>query len=181
MQYRTAFTVPEAENLTVDLCGVDALQCDPKAHVDRNRGNMFHWKALTLGAAILVLPLSTTVASSQISIGIGIAPECPYGYYDYSPYNCSPYGYYGPDWFMGGRFVGAGPWFHGSRGFYGHVDNRYDPRRGYVGPMPERGSRAFNHFQGNEARDGRGHVGNAGHSAGNEHSGGYQGHGGGRC
>ena len=69
-------------------------------------------------------------APAQISVGIGVAPVCPYGYYDYAPYNCSPYGYYGPDWFTGGLFIGAGPWFHGGHGFYGHVDNRYDPRNG---------------------------------------------------
>ena len=124
---------------------------------------------------MLVLPLSTTVAPSQVSVGIGIAPECPYGYFDYAPYSCSPYGYYGPDWFNGGLFIGAGPWFHGGRGFYGHVDNRYDPHHGYMGPMPERGNRAFNHFQGNEARDGRGNVGVANHPPGNETRGGFQG------
>jgi hypothetical protein len=106
---------------------------------------------------------------------------CPYGYYDYAPYDCSPYGYYGPDWFNGGLFIGAGPWFHGGRGFYGHVDNRYDPRNGYRGPTPARGAQPFNHFQGNEARDGQGHVGTANHSAANEHSAGAQrGGGGGR-
>jgi hypothetical protein len=119
------------------------------------------------------------MAPAQIGIGIGIAPVCPYGYYDYAPYSCSPYGYYGPDWFAGGLFIGAGPWFHGPRGFYGHVDNRYDPRRGYAGPMPERGDRAFNHFQANEARDGRGNVGTASHSGAGEHSAGAQ-RGGGR-
>jgi hypothetical protein len=132
--------------------------------------------AFTAVAAFAVVALSgATVAPAQISVGIGVAPECPYGYYDYAPYNCSPYGYYGPDWFVGGAFIGAGPWFHGSHGFYGHVDNRYDPHHGYAGPMPNRGEGAFNHFHGNEARDGRGHVGNAGHDAGREHSGGFAG------
>ncbi len=98
---------------------------------------------------------------AQIGLSIGVAPVCPYGYYDYAPYDCAAYGYYGPDWFSGGLFIGAGPWFHGPRGFYGHVDNRYDPRRGYAGPRPERGEQAFNHFHANEARDGRGNVGNA--------------------
>ena len=118
-------------------------------------------------------------APAQISVGVGIgaAPVCPYGYFDYAPYNCAPYGYYGPDWFTGGVFIGAGPWFHGPRGFYGHVDNRYDPHHGYAGPMPERGEGAFNHFHGNEARDGNGHVGNAGHDAGAEHAPGFAGHG----
>jgi hypothetical protein len=37
------------------------------------------------------------VAAAQISINIGAAPACPYGYYDYTPYNCAPYGYYGPE------------------------------------------------------------------------------------
>lgn len=117
------------------------------------------------------------VAPAQISVQIGAPPGCPYGYYDYAPYECSPYGYYGPDWFRSGLFIGAGPWFHGPRGFYGHVDNRYDPHYGYRGPHPDRGYQAFSHFQGNEARDGRGHIGQADHNPGGEHAGGYQGSG----
>ena len=46
-------------------------------------------------------------ADAQVSVDIGVAPECPYGYYDVAPYNCAPAGYYGPDWFVGGVFVGA--------------------------------------------------------------------------
>jgi hypothetical protein len=110
------------------------------------------------------------VAPAQVSVSIGAAPVCPYGYFDYAPYDCAPYGYYGPDWFVGGLFVGAGPWFHGPRGFFGHVDNRYDPHHGYHGPLPERGAEQFNHFRGNEARDGRGHEGQAPHDAGHEHA-----------
>lgn len=137
---------------------------------------MTYPKAFALAATSAALLLAAaTVSPAQIAIGIGIAPACPYGYYDYAPYDCSPYGYYGPDWFSGGAFIGAGPWFHGSRGFYGHVDNRYDRRQGYSGPLPERGSQPFNHFQGNEARDGQGHVGTASHDAGREHSAGAQG------
>jgi len=75
-----------------------------------------------------------------------------------------------PTGLRGGVFLGAGPWFRGPRGFYGHVDNRYDPHHGYNGPLPGRGARPFYHFQGNEARDGRGHVGNPGHDAGGEHA-----------
>lgn len=120
---------------------------------------------------------SNSNALAQVSIGINIgpAPLCPYGYFDYAPYSCAPYGYYGPDWFIDGVFIGAGPWFHGPYGFAGHVDNRYDPRHGYKGPLPARGAEAFNHFSGNEARDGRGHVAKADHSATNEHSAGYSG------
>jgi hypothetical protein len=110
-------------------------------------------------------------------VNLGPAPYCPYGYFDYAPYDCAPYGYYGPDWFVGGVFIGAGPWFHGPHGFFGHVDNRFDPHHGYVGPLPARNDHAFAHFQGNEARDGQGHVGNAGHEPSNEHSAGYQGKG----
>ena len=120
-------------------------------------------------------------APAQVSVGvnIGAAPVCPYGYFDYAPYNCAPYGYYGPDWFVGGVFLGAGPWYHGRDHFFGHVDNRYDPHHGYAGPLPERGDRPFYHFRGNEGRDGRGHVGDAGHDGGHEHSlPGYRGGGG---
>jgi hypothetical protein len=142
--------------------------------VEENK-HMSICKLLALSALGAALVVSTTTTPAQVSINIGVAPECPYGYFDYAPYDCAPYGYYGPDWFTGGIFVGAGPWFHGQRGFYGHVDNRYDPRHGYRGPMPGRGVQPFNHFQGNEARDGRGHVGNAGHDAHSEHSAGFRG------
>ena len=46
----------------------------------------------------------------------GPAPVCAYGYYGYYPYACAPYGYYGPSWFNGGIFIGAGPWFRGGFG-----------------------------------------------------------------
>ena len=106
-------------------------------------------------------------AQAQVSIGVnvGAAPDCPYGYYDYAPYTCAPYGYYGPEWFSNGVFVGAGPWYHGDEHFYGHVDNHFDPNHGYKGDMPKRGEHADDHhrvdrmdnFHGNEERDGRGH------------------------
>ncbi len=149
---------------------------------------MSQWKRISCLAAVAAAALGAATlagkpaAPAQVSIGIGVggpAPGCPYGYYDYAPYNCSPYGYYGPDWFSNGIFIGAGPWFHGPRGFYGHVDNRYDPNHGYRGPFPDRGAQPFQHFQGNEGRDGQGHIGNPGHEGGGEHVGGFQGfHGG---
>jgi hypothetical protein len=104
-------------------------------------------------------------AEAQISVNIGVAPECPYGYYDVAPYGCAPSGYYGPEWFNGDVFIGAGPWFHGNEGFRGNVNNSFHPDHGYRGPMPNRGERAEPgrrvdqaHFKGNEERDGRGHA-----------------------
>ncbi len=90
-----------------------------------------------------------------------LRPVCPYGYYDYAPYPCAPYGYYGPEWFSGGVFIGAGPWFHGPENFRGHVDNHFDIHAGYKGPLPERNEHPVEHpkpeFHGNEMRDGHGH------------------------
>jgi hypothetical protein len=125
-------------------------------------------KLLALTAAAgLCFAASAPKTQAQVSVNIGVAPECPYGYYDYSPYSCAPYGYYGPEWFSGGVFVGAGPWFHGPANFRGHVDNHFDVSRGYRGAVPNRGERAaeenrvdhMEHFKGNEMRDGRGHIG----------------------
>ena len=133
---------------------------------------MSYWKVLalpTLIAALLSVPRS---GPAQVSVDIGAEPACPYGYYDNAPYDCAPYGYYGPEWFNGGAFIGAGPWFHGSHDFSGHVDNRFHPQHGYVGPHPARGDKAFNHFHGNEMRDGRGHVSGGGHVGGGGHAGG---------
>src|ERR1700759_3698518 len=129
-------------------------------------------KSLGLSAlAAGILLASSPQAPSQISVGIGVAPVCPYGYFDYAPYECAPYGYYGPDWFSGGVFIGAGPWFHRPPGWVGHVDNRYDPRHGYHGPFPEHGAPAFNHFQANEVRDGHSNIAaHESHSGGEEHA-----------
>lgn len=137
------------------------------------------FRALAVSTIAAVLFSAAPLAPAQvgISVNIGAAPVCPYGYFDYAPYDCAPYGYYGPDWFVGGIFIGAGPWFHGPHGFVGHVDNRYDPHNGYRGPLPARGAQPFAHFQGNEARDGQGHVATATHSPANEHSAGFSGRG----
>lgn len=132
---------------------------------------MSRMKALVMSTVALGALAAVPAAKPQVVVGIGVAPDCPYGYFDYAPYDCAPYGYYGPDWFSGGIFIGAGPWFHGPANFHGHVDNRYDPRHGYHGPMPGRGAQPFNHFQGNEAHDGHGNVVAApNHSGANEHA-----------
>jgi hypothetical protein len=117
--------------------------------------------------AIAGIGLTTTAtqSSAQVDVSIGVAPDCPYGYYDVPPYACAPAGYYGPEWFTGGVFIGAGPWFHGHDDFRGHVDNRFHPDHGYKGPVPARGEKPdpakrvdSAHFNGNEVRDGRGHT-----------------------
>src|ERR1019366_2319581 len=99
-------------------------------------------------------------ASAQVAVQIGPAPECPYGYYEEPPYNCAPDGYYGPEWFAGGMFVGVGPWYHGRENFYGHVDHHYDYRQGYQGRFPARGERPAGHrqeFYGQAMHDVHGH------------------------
>ena len=99
---------------------------------------------LFAAAAIAAICLASTAARAEthININIGVEPACPYGYYDFAPYQCAPFGYYGPTWFVGGVFVGAGPWFHGPDRFRGYVNRAFDPRFGYRGPMPYRGERA---------------------------------------
>ena len=128
---------------------------------------MNRFKCLAL-AAVAGICLTVTVpkTKAQVDVSVGVAPECPYGYYDVAPYACAPYGYYGPEWFTSGVFVGAGPWFHGSANFQGHVNNRFHPEHGYKGPAPKPGDKPepskrldkVAHFKGNEVRDGRGHT-----------------------
>jgi len=96
----------------------------------------------------------------QAGVAIGPPPVCPYGYYEFPPYDCAPYGYYGPEWYSGGVFIGAGPWYHGGHRFHGRVDEHYDPRHGYHGPHPEHGERPAEHrnegFHGHTMHDSRG-------------------------
>jgi hypothetical protein len=131
---------------------------------------MNRFKCLALAAFVGVCFTATApTLQAQVSVGVsvGAAPDCPYGYYDTAPYGCAPYGYYGPEWFTGGVFIGAGPWFHGPDNFQGHVNNHFHPDHGYKGPAPHVGDKPepskrvdkVAHFKGNEVRDGRGHVG----------------------
>ena len=118
-----------------------------------------------LAIAPIALAQDQGPTRGTVALDLGSAPDCPYGYYDTAPYGCAPYGYYGPEWFSRGVFVGAGPWFHGPENFRGHVDNRLHPDNGYTGKRPERGEKAEasnrldknDNFKGNEMRDGRGH------------------------
>jgi hypothetical protein len=121
---------------------------------------------IAIAGIFFLVAAPKTEAQVSVGVSIGAAPDCPYGYYDYAPYSCSPYGYYGSEWFSGGAFTGAGPWFHGADGFQGHVNNRLDMQRGYRGPRPNPGDKPdaskrldkVSHFKGNEMRDGRGHA-----------------------
>ena len=74
---------------------------------------MSHGKILAFSALTFALLSCASLGPAQVAISVGVEPACPYGYFDYAPYDCAPYGYYGPDWFVGGVFLGAGPWFHG--------------------------------------------------------------------
>jgi hypothetical protein len=97
---------------------------------------MRNLKLLTLlGLCLLIAPYANAQRFGvEVGVGpgyVGPAPVCAYGYYDYYPYACAPYGFYGPSWFSGGVFIGAGPWFHGYHGRPG-----FSAGRGNYGRMP---------------------------------------------
>ncbi len=98
----------------------------------------FRFLAIAATFGVFLLAGTSRQANAQVSINvnIGAAPVCPYGYFNYTPYRCAPFGYYGPQWFQSGIFIGAGPWFAGPVGFRGFFDRRFDPRYGYRGPFP---------------------------------------------
>ena len=60
---------------------------------------MRYMKYLALVAVLMLVPL--TYSQAQVAVGVGVEPACAYGYYNYYPYSCAPYGYYGPSWFAG--------------------------------------------------------------------------------
>ena len=81
---------------------------------------------LALLALLLIVPFAAA-SHAQVAIGVGDGagggsgcpcaygpPVCGWGYYPYYPYDCAPYGYYGPSWFVSGVFIGAGPWYAGA-------------------------------------------------------------------
>jgi hypothetical protein len=146
---------------------------DTPAEQSKSRVRKVHdmraFNSLVLAAVTAsCLAAAAPEAGAQVNVNIGLAPNCPYGYYDAAPYGCAPSGYYGPEWFSGDAFIGAGPWFHGPATFHGRVNNAFHPEHGYKGAIPNRGEKAEPakrvdpaHFSGNEERDGRGHAAEA--------------------
>src|ERR1039457_4556721 len=106
----------------------------------------FTMKYLRYLAVLSILIVPVAYSQAQVSVGVGIGPSyvagppvCEYGYYPDYPYACAPYGYYGPDWFAGGVFIGAGPWYHGwGRPYYGggYYGRGFYGGRGYYGRSP---------------------------------------------
>ena len=135
--------------------------------------------ALMIPAASTQAQVRVGVAVGPVAVGVGPAyvgapPVCAYGYYSYPPYACAPYGYYGPDWFVGGVFIGAGPWYHGywgHPGYWGH--SGFYGRPGFYGRGPVGG------FHGGPAVHGGFQGGGGFHGGGSFHGGGGF-HGGGR-
>ncbi len=79
---------------------------------------MRYFKYLALLAVLIVLAAVHSQAQVAIGVQIGptygyynVPPPCPYGYYSYYPFDCAPYGYWGPQWFADGVFIGTGPWY----------------------------------------------------------------------
>jgi len=98
-------------------------------------------KLMLLGLLGVGLMAAPSAHAQPVVFGVGVGPVyvgappvCAYGYYPYYPYACAPYGYYGPNWFVGGVFIGAGPWFHGGRGGPGYWGRPGYYSRGYARP-----------------------------------------------
>lgn len=150
---------------------------------------------LVLLAALLMVPFVATTAHAQVSVGIGIGPAvvaapyaygppvCQWGYYPYAPYSCAPYGYYGPTWFVGGVFIGAGPWYHWGWGHgWGHYYGGGYYHSGWGGPHPVPYGGGYHAYGGVRTFNGGGYRGGfagGGHVGGGFGGGGFHGGGGG--
>jgi len=154
--------------------------------------------------AVLMVPLAYSQAQVRVGVGfggVGVAvgpgyvagpPVCEYGYYNYYPYACAPYGYYGPNYFVNGVFIGVGPWYHWghpawfwNRGYYGggYWGHGWDHDRGWGGREGwGRGGYVHGYnggFHGGEAfHGGELHANNRFHGGGGFHGGGFHGGGG---
>lgn len=150
------------------------------------------------GLLCICLFCASFASAQRVVVGAGVGPAyvgappvCAYGYYDYYPYACAPYGYYGPQWFVNGVFIGVGPWYHWyyghpgwyGRGFYGRgYYGRGFYGRGFTGRGWDHDGfrgRGFEHEGFEHRREFRGGShGNGGgfHDGGGFHGGGHGGH-----
>ncbi len=120
---------------------------NPSCRKDRMGGQQMKMKSSICGFMIatlmaMLLAFTPTAATAQVSFGVqvgGPPPVCQWGYYDYAPYACAPYGYWGPEYFYNGVFVGVGPWYgwghrhgwgsHRFNGYYRWQGREYGNRR----------------------------------------------------
>jgi hypothetical protein len=126
-------------------------------------------------ALLFLLAIPAAYSQAQVSIGVQIGPSyglynpppvCAWGYYPNYPFDCAPYGYWGPQWFVDGVFIGAGPWYHfyyvhpglwvgfrsgpGFVRFHDHGFRRFDGDRDFRRFDHDgfRGDRGFRRFEG---------------------------------
>jgi hypothetical protein len=123
---------------------------------------MRYLKYMLLLLALVALP--AVHSQAQVSFGVSIGPNygiynappvCEYGFYQSYPFDCAPYGYYGPDYFVNGVFIGVGPW---SNFYYSHA-GFYRPfyfNRGFGFREGFRGGFGGERFRGGEVRGFRG-------------------------
>ena len=89
---------------------------------------------LFVGSMILLAGAVPTTAQIGVGVEFGNQPRtevvvngppvCDYGYYDYAPYACAPWGFYGDGYFYNGVFIGVGPW--GGYGYsHGWGEHRF--------------------------------------------------------
>ena len=144
-------------------------------------------------ALLACLALVPTTASAQVRVGVAIGgpqvgvevggpPVCQWGYYDYAPYACAPYGWYGPGYFYNGIFLGVGPWAYwgyghgwGGHRFFGGGGGRYafgPYGRDYHGPAGFHGYGYHGGGFGHGAPGGHGDFHGGGHAGGGFHGGG---------
>jgi hypothetical protein len=122
---------------------------------------MRYFKYFALLAVLVMVP--AVYSHGQVAVGVRIGPDyglynappvCDYGFYPDYPYGCAPYGYWGPDYFVDGVFIGVGPWYN----FY-HRYPRYWGGYFVGGGFRDRGFRRFDRdrgFRGGEFRSFRG-------------------------
>jgi len=139
---------------------------------------------LRFAALLGICLFCASFASAQrVVVGVGVGPGyygpppvCAYGYYDYYPYACAPYGFYGPEWFVDGAFIGVGPWYHWyyrhpgwySRGWHRGWDRDDWRGRGFRRDWEHDGWRDHDGWRGREFHGDRGFHGERGFHDGDE-------------
>ena len=111
-------------------------------------------------------------APAQIAVEIGVAPECPYGYYDAAPYELCPLRLLRSGMVHRWRFPRCRSMVSWSATTSEDTSTIvFIPNTVIADRTPQRGEKAepsnrldkVAHFKGNEVRDGRGHAGGGKH------------------
>lgn len=99
------------------------------------------------GLACFAASSAKAQVPSHVGVNASSEPLCPYGYFSYTLFECTPYGYYSSEWSQNGAFLGASPWYRSAGPFNSSINNYNNLSHSYHRVSPRSENREYIHVE----------------------------------